>query len=89
MTARASSPPPDRRRSTPALAVPQGEGRLVHALTQLGGRTLHAVRRLEREARAGESPATPLILIAAMGIGVWTAVVVVIGLATLAASLLG
>lgn len=90
-----SSPPPSRR---PPLLAPRSEERgsdggglaskLALELRRLGVHPLREVRRLEHEARAGESPTTPLVLIVFMAATLWSIVLVVIGVAFLAAALL-
>jgi len=62
---------------------------LALELKRLGSHPLREVARLEREARAGENPATPLILIVGMALGLWGLVALVVGAAFLAADLLG
>jgi hypothetical protein len=89
-----SSPPPSRR---PPLLAPRSEERgsdvglaskLALELQRLGLHPLREVRRLEHEARAGESPATPLVLIVFMAATLWSIVLLVVGVAVLAAALL-
>lgn len=95
----AFAPPPER--GTPLLAMSlRGEERVlseedVHLsselaleLKRLASHPLREVRRLEREALAGESSTTPAILIALTALAVWTFVAFVIGVAVLAARLL-
>ena len=89
-----SSPPPSRR---PPLLAPRSEERgsdggglaskLALELRRFGGHPLREVRRLEHEARAGESPATPLVLILFMAATLWSIVVLVVAVAFLAAAL--
>jgi hypothetical protein len=62
---------------------------LALELRRLGSHPLHEVARLEREALAGESPATPMILIVGMALALWSFVAVVVGSTDLAVHLLG
>ena len=62
---------------------------LALELRRLGSHPLHEVARLEREALAGESPATPVILIVGMALALWSFVAIVVGAADLAVHLLG
>jgi hypothetical protein len=62
---------------------------LAPELKRFGSHPLREVARLEREALAGESPATPLILIIGMALGLWGFVALVVGAAVLAAHLIG
>jgi hypothetical protein len=98
-TARGSIPRPERR--APLLAAPydgeegpRGDGlervsfELRHELQRLGSHPLSEALRLEREALAGQNPATPAILITAMALGLWSLVALVVGVVVLAADLL-
>ena len=88
--------PPER--GNPLLAVsPRGEERALHGdvqlsselaleLKRLATHPLREVRRLEREAAAGESSTTPAILVALTALAVWTFVAFVIAVAVLAAA---
>ena len=51
---------------------------LGRELKRLATSPVHEVERLEREAAAGESPATPAILIAGMAVSLWTLVLVMV-----------
>ena len=62
---------------------------LALELRRLGSHPLHEAARLEREALAGESPATPLILIVGMALVLWSFVAIVVGAADLAVYLFG
>jgi hypothetical protein len=97
--ARAFTPPPERR--APLLAAPYGgeerprgdglerlSSELRRELQRLGTHPLREVRRLEHEALAGQSPATPAILIAGMALGMWSLLALVVGVVLLAARLI-
>jgi hypothetical protein len=62
---------------------------LALELRRLGSHPLHEVARLEREALAGENPATPLILIVGMALALWSFVAIVVGAAAVAVHLFG
>ena len=62
---------------------------LALELRRLGSHPLHEVARLEREALAGESAATPMILIIGMAVALWSLVALVVGAAVLATYLVG
>lgn len=61
---------------------------LGRELKRLARSPVHEVERLEREAAAGESPATPAILIAGMALSLWTLVLLVVVTAVVLAHLL-
>jgi hypothetical protein len=62
---------------------------LALELRRLGSHPLHEVARLEREALAGESASTPVILIAGMALALWSFVAIVVGAGALAVHLFG
>ena len=84
--AHASDMPRERRREDAHDAHVSSE--LAFELRRLGSHPLHEAARLEREALAGESPATPLILIVGMALALWSFVAIVVGAAALAVHLL-
>jgi hypothetical protein len=61
---------------------------LARELGRLGRHPLREVTRLEHEAAAGESPATPLILITGIALILWSIVVLVAATAFVSAHLL-
>ena len=85
--AHASDRPRARGRDDARHAYVSSE--LALELRRLGSHPLHEVARLEREALAGESPATPVILIVGMALALWSFVAIVVGAAALAVHLLG
>jgi len=85
--AHASDMPPEHR--LPGDEDAHVPSELALELKRLGSHPLHEVGRLEREARAGENPATPAILIVGMAIVLCSFVALVVGAAFLAARLFG
>jgi len=77
----------ERRREDTEHAHVSSE--LALELRRLGSHPLREVTRLEREALAGESPATPVILIVGVALAAWSFVAIVVGAAALAVHLLG
>ena len=67
---------------------PQGTELLVQELKEEAGRLVHPpiaeVKRLEHVVEEGDSPATPLLLMAFVGVGAAVAVAVVVTLAFVA-----
>ena len=62
---------------------------LALELRRLGSHPLHEVAWLEREALAGESAATPVILIVDMALALWSFVAIVVGAAALTVHIFG
>jgi hypothetical protein len=83
--------PPASPESGPASAGGQPlrlSTSLGRELKRLAASPVHEVERLEREAAAGESPATPAILIAGIALSLWTLVLLVVLMAVVLAHLL-
>jgi hypothetical protein len=74
----------DERQS--GLHVPLSSA-LGRELKRIAQNPIREVERLEREAQAGQNPATPAILIAGMAVSLWTFVALVVAAALLVAHL--
>ena len=84
--AHASGPPPERSRDEVDAHV---SSELALELRRLASHPRHEVERREREALAGESAATPMILIIGMAVALWSLVALVVGAAVVATYLVG
>lgn len=79
-------PPADGNHRSDRQSVPLSSA-LGRELKRIARNPVREVERLEREAQAGQNPATPAILIAGMAVSLWTLVALVVATALLVAHL--